>query len=149
MKRTSCILFILAGMSVQAQQPLFKNNHYALYHNRVEQGKFMARAISRTEIHSNYQSPANEFQTADIVFKFSINGKDNEMRSGVNHQFTAKMGNGITETPVIRFGQQLKKENSTPTFLAPNTKLRIRVDLNEILSAFKKDGYYTLYNPSQ
>ena len=146
MKRTSCILFILAGMSVQAQQPLFKNSHYAIYHDRVEQGKFLARAFSRTEISSNYQSPANEFQSADIVFKFSINGKDNEMRSGVDHHFTAGMGNGITETPIIRFGQQLKKQDGSPAFLAPNTRLKIRVDLNGILSAFKKDGYYTFYN---
>jgi hypothetical protein len=146
MKISSCILFILAGMSVKAQQPIFKNSHYTIYPDRVEQGKFLARAISRTEISSNYQSPANEFQSADIVFKFSINGKDNEMRSGVDHQFTARMGNGITETPIIRFGQQLKKQNNSATFLAPNTKLKIRVDLNEILSAFKKDGYYTLYN---
>ena len=128
MKRTSCILFILAGMSVQAQQPLFKNSHYAIYHDRVEQGKFLASAFSRTEISSNYQSPANEFQSADIVFKFSINGKDNEMRSGVDHHFTAGMGNGITETPIIRFDHSpLPRwgKTNTPADLSSTMAVRI------------------------
>ena len=46
------------------------------------------------EITSNYQSPANTFQSAAISFKFSINGKDNEMKSGTDHHFNCIATNG-------------------------------------------------------
>jgi hypothetical protein len=50
-----------------------------MYRDSLVQGKHVARAVSRTELTSNYQSPANEFQVRQVSFKFSLNGKDNEM----------------------------------------------------------------------
>ena len=80
MKKLSLSLVIFQLLSsVYAQEPLFKSDAFSIYHNKVVQGKNIASAFSATHMVSNYQSPLNEFQSADISFKFSINGRDNEM----------------------------------------------------------------------
>ncbi|MFC7669781.1 hypothetical protein ACFQT0_22215 [Hymenobacter humi] len=98
---------------------------------------------------SNYQSPANEFQSPQVAFKFSINGKDNEMPSGLDHQLAAvpRAGGAALETPVIVFGQRYVDATPVPanTYLAPNTAVKIRLDMRLVLAAFKKQGYYTTF----
>ena len=132
-----------------AQQNLiWRNNSFAVYNDSVVQGKFVGHAISSNEITSNYQSPANTFQTPQVSFKFSINGKDNEMKSGTDHHFNCIATNGACETPVITFGQQYVDSSKLPagTYLAPDTKFTIRVDMRSVLNAFKKDGYYIAFD---
>jgi hypothetical protein len=99
-----------------------------------------AIAISKTEIVSNYKSPANQSQSTKLAFKFSINGKDNEMLPGVDHHFNVQPG--ITETPVIKFGESLKDSSGeTNSFLQPDTKLKIRVDMNALLMILKRKDF--------
>lgn len=125
--------------------PVFQSEDYALYGDSVTQGNFTARAISRTSLISNYQSPANLFQSADIIFKFSINGKDNEMRPGLNHQFSC--ASAVNRTPVIKFGEQfIGAVTPASTFLKPDTKWVVRLDMRAVLSDFKTKGYFTTYN---
>lgn len=114
----------------------------------VQQDRFTATVLSPKAIVSNYKSPANKFKSPLITFKFSINGKDNEMVSGTDHHFTCITNNGYCETPIIKFGTQLKdnmplKDN---TYLAPNTRLKIRVDLSEVFDQFERQGYYRTFN---
>src|SRR5665647_854105 len=133
----------------QAQQkPLWQNKAFAVYADSVVQGNFIAKALSASEITSNYQSPANEFQSPEISFKFSINGKDNEMKSGTDHHFNCIAMNGKCETPVITFGKQLNDKTTIPnhTYLSPNTQFTIKLDMRDVLNAFKKDGYYTTFD---
>ena len=133
----------------QAQQkPLWQNKAFAVYADSVVQGNFVAKALSASEITSNYQSPANEFQSTEISFKFSINGKDNEMKSGTDHHFNCIAMNGRCETPVITFGKQLNDKTTIPnhSYLSPNTQFTIKLDMRDVLNAFKKDGYYTTFD---
>lgn len=142
-------LVILGSFSQgYAQAPIYKNNAYSFYADSIVQGNFVAVAKSSQQINSNYQSPANEFQSPELSFKFSINRKDNEMRPGVNHRFNCIAKNGVCETPVIKFGTQYIDDTKVPakTYLAPNTKLTIRLDMRDVLAAFKKDGYFTTFN---
>ncbi|MDP1763958.1 MAG: trehalase family glycosidase [Sediminibacterium sp.] len=126
------------------QQLLFQSRAYSIYSNKVVQGNMEAIALSPTEIVSGYKSPANEFQSTKLSFKFSINGKDNEMRPGMDHHFNLLPR--VTETPVIRFGAQLKDNSGeTNIYLKPDRKLKIRVDMNSILADFKTKGYYTTF----
>ncbi|GAB3295136.1 hypothetical protein GCM10027511_08670 [Hymenobacter humi] len=129
--------------------PIWQSDAYTLYRDRVVQGKHEARALSATELVSNYQSPANEFQSPQVAFKFSINGKDNEMPSGLDHQLAAvpRAGGAALETPVIVFGQRYVDATPVPanTYLAPNTAVKIRLDMRLVLAAFKKQGYYTTF----
>ncbi|MFT3676885.1 MAG: hypothetical protein QM781_13410 [Chitinophagaceae bacterium] len=138
---------VLPTGTALAQQPLWKSAAYALYADSVVQNKYVAKAISRKEISSNYQSPANEFKTSVISFKFSINGKDNEMVSGTDHHFNVDTKNLSSETPVIRFGHQLKlKKGEKAGYLKPGTRLKVKLDMRAVLNEFKTKGYYTCFD---
>lgn len=151
--KTLKIVFILSLMSAhfcvaQTAEPLFQNKKFALYADSVVQEKYTAKILSSTQLISNYQSPANLFKSNKIDFKFSINGKDNEMPSGTDHHFICDAKDGACATPIIKFGTQLKSEASPKdnTYLAPNTKFTISVDMNDVFDAFSKQGYYTTFN---
>ncbi len=61
----------------RSSDAILRTKEYILYPDRiVQQNKYSARALSPTELSSNYKSPANQFKSAHINFKFSINGKD-------------------------------------------------------------------------
>ncbi|MHA6246400.1 hypothetical protein ACXYMU_00565 [Pontibacter sp. CAU 1760] len=98
--------------STAGSKPVWQSDAYSIYRDSVVQGDFVARALSATELTSNYQSPANAFVSPRITFKFAINGRDNEMVSGKDHHFNCVGGDGSCATPVITFGQQL---NDTTT----------------------------------
>ncbi|MBC5772754.1 glycogen debranching protein [Pontibacter sp. KCTC 32443] len=121
------------------------SNAYSLYPNRVVQGEFEAKAISPTELTSNYKSPANLTMTPTVVFKFAINGRDNEMAPGTDHIFNCIPSDGKCVTPVITFGKQVKADADVPkdVYLTPNTKMTVRLDMRPVLEAFKKQGAYT------
>ncbi|MBP7555304.1 MAG: hypothetical protein KA821_03535 [Chitinophagaceae bacterium] len=141
---------VLSASIAIAQQPLWKSPAYTLYADSVVQNKYVAKAISRQEIASGYQSPANEFKTSAISFKFSINGKDNEMVSGTDHHFNVDTKNLISETPLISFGHQLKpKKGEKPGYLKPGTRLTVKLDMRAVLNEFKTKGYYTCFDGSK
>ena len=154
MKHQSIYLFILL-LTIQnihsAQNtniPLYHSTAYSVFNNRVVQGKYTATAISPTEIQSDYQSQATAFKSPLITFKFSINGLDNEMLPGVNHEIVCISDKGSCETPVISFGTQFVDKQKIPanTYLKPNTPLKIRLDMRPVFAQFEKTGYYTNFN---
>jgi len=128
---------------------IWHSEAYTLYRDSVVQGPNHARAVSATELTSTYRSPANETQSPKILFKFSLNGKDNELAPGQDNTFLAlpAPGGAALETPVIVFGQRYVDPRPEPAgqYLAPNTKVKIRLDLRPVLQAFEKQGYYTTY----
>lgn len=119
---------------------------YIIENNKVIQGKFNAQALNDHQITSNYESPANLFQSAEISFKFAINGRDNEMASGQDHHFIVNAINGYAETPMIEFGKQLKQSTDKKEWLQPNTRLKIKLDGRELYKQFSDKGYYTCFN---
>ncbi len=142
------IFLLLTGLSATFAQPaaapLWKNDHYAVYADSVVQGRYTARALSSTRMVSDYQSPANLYVSTKIAFKFSINGKDNEMQPGVDHHYNVRKP--VDQTPLIRFGEALADSTGdTGTFLAPDTRLTIRVDMRRVFSDFKTQGYFSTF----
>jgi len=139
------IVMIAYSSSAQTKDGvIWKTKAYTIYSDSVVQGAYTAKALSATEIISDYKSPANLLQSTQIAFKFSLNGKDNEMLPGVDHHLN--VADGITETPLIKFGEQLKDNTGeTNTYLKPDTKLKIRVDMNGVLNDFKTKGYFTTF----
>jgi hypothetical protein len=143
-------LFLLFSTEMVAQNPVWTTNRYRIYPDRVEQDSFTAKAVSRTVIHSDYQSPVNQFKSSVVDFKFSINGKDNEMLSGMDHHFNINPASDYSETPLIKFGTQLNLDNaSQPGFLQPGTKFRIRLDMRHVLKEMESRGFYTCFNGSR
>ena len=130
-------------------KPIWQSDAFSLYRDKVVQGGREARALSATELVSNYVSPANTSLSPRVEFKFSLNGKDNEMAPGLNHLLLAvpRPGGAAIETPPIVFGQRYQDATAAPanSFLAPNTAIKIRLDLRPVLAAFKKNGYFTTF----
>ncbi|MGN6601810.1 MAG: alpha-L-rhamnosidase-related protein [Ginsengibacter sp.] len=145
-----CLLVLMAPTCCNAQKPkpLFQNKEFALFADSVVQGKYTAKVLSPTLFTSDYQSPANLFKSNKIDFKFSINGKDNEMPSGTDNHFICNAQNGACATPVIKWGEQLKAEPTAKdnTYLPPGTRLTIRVDMSAVFDAFNRQGFYTAFN---
>lgn len=137
---------LLGGMlSVQAQQPLYHSPQFSIFPDRVVQGPFISHAVSSTEMKSNYQSPKNQYPSANISFKFSLNGRDNELPPGVAHHFTIASETDAT-TPVIKFGTALKENSTRKVLLAPDTRLLVRVDMSDVMQSLKEKGYYDALN---
>ncbi len=150
MKFHSILKLNLVAMScITGSFAVYAQNNKTIYtieNSKVQQGKFTAVAQTDHQISSNYESPANLYQSADISFKFAINGRDNEMASGQDHHFTVNAINGYAETPLIQFGKQLKQNSEKKEWLQPNTRLKIKLDGKEILKQFADKGYYTCFN---
>ncbi len=142
---------MMALGACQSQKPtaeiggaaIWQSEAYTIYPDSVVQGEHVARVISRTEMTTDYKSPANAFQSPRITFKFAINGRDNEMKSGTDHYFNCLSGS--CQTPVITFGQQFTDPSEIPNdaYLSPNTEMTVRLDMRPVLQAFEKHGVYT------
>jgi len=143
----SCGLLLAGGFGyAQNSKPLYRSKTYTIYPDHVVQGKYTARALSATELTSDYQSPANLYKSPVVDFKFSINGKDNEMVSGNDHHFNAIAQ--TNETPLIVFGQGYADHKVVPAgaYLRPSTVFKIRLDMRPVFNAFKAKGYYACFN---
>ncbi|MDD5186268.1 MAG: hypothetical protein PHS84_13495, partial [Paludibacter sp.] len=143
---TFVIIAIYTVAFSQSSTIMYHSPAFTITDRQVVQGKYTAKALSSTELQSDYQSMATEFKSPRITFKFSINGLDNEMLPGVNHEFVCLTGN--CETPVITFGNQHIDSQVIPanTYLKPNTLLKIRLDMRPVFAQFEKSGYYTNFN---
>lgn len=142
------VLTLILTMSEQvfSQLPIYSNSEFQLFSDRVVQGKNVAKVISPLHIESNYQSPANLFKPAELIFKFAINGRDNEMPPGVDHQFTVLMTNGIAETPLIEFGKKLTQVSGTAQFMPTNAPVRFRLDFRGPKRELEEKGFYVTAN---
>lgn len=140
------VLLLSAEFSkAQQAQIIYKTKEYTIYGDGVKQQKSSAKALSSTHLVSDYESPTNESVSSKLEFKFSINGKDNEMKAGVNHFYN--IVENATETPLIKFGDNSGEvSNPKETQLKPDTKITIRLDLREVLSQIKSKGYFTTFN---
>lgn len=134
-------LALLGGfMNSYAQKPIYKSGDFSIYPNKVVQSAFTANVVSATEMKSNYQSPRNKYPSSNIAFKFSLNGRDNELPPGIEHHYTLTGNEGIT--PVIHFGSVLKSEGKPQKGLEPGSRLLLRVDMRDVMKSFDEKGYY-------
>ena len=146
MKRNKSIIFLfillMTAACQQNEKVLYQSEHFKVLNDRVEQGKFVAKAISDTVMTSNYE--ANNYFSSIIQFKFSINGKDNELPYNTNHEANIMPSGTQPEVINVEFGKQQKlladqeKEQNLPQ----NTKVKFRLDFRPVLNAFKQKGYY-------
>lgn len=138
-----------ASPSAAAVAPLYRSAAFTVWPDRVEQGAFVARALSATHLTSNYQSPASRTFNRRLEFKFALNGRDNELPVGVNHTLVLfpEAGQPVA-APTIEFGKLLKQERPVPTdsYLESNTRLKLRLDMRPVLAAFKAQGHFDTFN---
>lgn len=139
--------FSLQILTAQSPKLIYQSEAYRIYDSSVEQGAFKAGALSATSLYSDYQSPESEKYSPTIRFKFSINQRDNEMLSGKDHLVTLQPQNGECVTTII-FGTQKIDTSQVEKGknLEPNTRWTIRLDMRNVLKAFKEQGFYTFFN---
>ena len=127
----------------QKDSIMYKSDKYNVYTDRVKQGEFTARASGPYEMTSDYVS-LNAVIDPVIQFKFSINGRDNELAFGVNHQANILPSEDDATLLEMTFGQRSDlgshKDASQP--LPPNTRVRFRVNFKPVLEAFRAKGFY-------
>lgn len=143
------ILVLTGSFTNLPNKALYRSPEFSVFTNRVEQGSYMAKAIGKHKLVSNYQSPANSRYSRAIEFKFSINGKDNELPFGVNHRLVLLPQAGKVMSPVIEFGKVLLPDTVLPQsnpYLEANTKLTLRLDMQEVMKSFETQGFYTGFN---
>lgn len=144
----SLFAFLLFACQPQEKSEiLFESPAFTVYTDKVIQGKNKAEILSPTHIKSNYQSPASQNFSRLIVFKISINEKDNELPPGQDHWVII---DDEHESPVIVFGEHSQPVPSSPeTYLPPNYQYTFNIDMSPVLSQFEKQGYYEAYDGSK
>ena len=148
MKLTSAagLTLIAAIMSTSCNnnsKTLYQSERYVVYPDRVEQGGYTATAISNAEMVSDYKSTNGSIDPV-IEFKFSINGRDNELPFGVNHQAGIYPDDKGEKVLDITFGTR-SGDGSLPEdsqSLPQNTRVRFRVDFSQVLESFRTNGYF-------
>lgn len=124
---------------------LYKSSKFAVYTDKVVQGNFTAQVESPVKIVSNYRSLAYENFSRLITFKFSINEKDNELQSGINHMIAIAENEHLS--PVMVFGAKDAASPTDPgTKLPVNYKYTFRLDMNPVLKQFAEKGYYEAFD---
>jgi hypothetical protein len=138
-----------AAAGASSSPLVWQSTEYAWYRDSIVQGPYVARALSRTELASNYQSRTTAAQDPRIKLRFGLNGQYNELPAGQDHVVLAvpAAAGEVVMAPVIAFGQRYVEAKSVPaaTYLAPNTRLKVRLDLRPVLAAFQKNGFYTTF----
>lgn len=135
------------NLTLGQNNSIYKSKAFTIFPDKVVQGTFTANAVSSVELTSNYRSMEADKYSPTIKFKFSINSRDNEMPSGIDHFVTLIPENGKCTTNVV-FGAQLNQNQAIPAGinLPENTVWTIRLDMRKVFKAFETNGYYTLYN---
>lgn len=127
---------------------IYQSNEFSVFGDSIVQGRFVAKAISRNEIISNYVSPADEFKSPEVKFKFSINGADNSAPTGKDNVIICAGSDGNYETPVIPFGKQFidSTKISSNSYLKKDVKLTLRVNMTDVFNSFKDKGFYITFD---
>ncbi|MDE6458628.1 MAG: hypothetical protein K2L31_08545, partial [Muribaculum sp.] len=124
----------------QPTDVLYSSEEFSVYTDRVVQGGFTARAVSPTEITSDYRSPEESGISQLLHFKLSLNSRDNELPQGKTHDVM------IGADTIFTFGEALAKIDSikadTPAKLEKNTRWTLKVNMQPVLNSFKERGYY-------
>lgn len=136
---------LLAGCGTKhpAGDTIYSCDAFTVYADSVVQGRFVARAVSPTEITTNYRSSETSGSSPIVKFKFSLNSRDNELPQGESH--TALIGpSAPNDSTVYTFGQVIDEyadEARTDT-LPKNTQWTVRVDMRPVLREFRQNGKY-------
>jgi hypothetical protein len=148
MKLTSAAGLLIGAITmlpscIYNNKAFYKSDRYTVYPDRVEQGIHTAIALSSREMVSDYKS-SSAYIDPVIEFKFSINGRDDELPFGVNHEANIYPETDSAVVLNIVFGQKavLGKDADASKPLPQNSKVRFRVDLSSVLGAIREKGFY-------
>jgi hypothetical protein len=126
-----------------ASRELYRSPQFVITDTSVIQGRFEAVAVSPDTIVSTYPRSARE-----VMFKFCINGEENEFVPGLDHMFYVRPRGGRIVTPVYTFGQLDPPYTPRPEDAPPPpgeegvASVTIRVDMRHVMESFRTRGEY-------
>lgn len=137
---------IVSNTSNTNNDVIYQSKEFSVYRDSIVQDTFVAKAVSRNEIVSNYISSSELYKSPEIKFKFSINGGDNAAPSGKDNIIVCTGDN--CSMPVVKFGDQYIDSSKPPSgeYLKKDVKITFRVDMSTVLQSFKDKGYYTTFD---
>ena len=122
---------------------LYRSPEFVITDSSVAQGPFQAVAISADTLVSTYPRSARE-----VMFKFCINGEENEFIPGQDHMFYVRPRGARIVTPVYTFGRLDPPYTPRPEDAPPPpgeegvAEVTIRVDMRHVLESFRTRGEY-------
>jgi hypothetical protein len=77
MKKNILLVFIIGTILIGCKvmnnkNVIYQSKEFSLYRDSIVQDTFVAKAISATEIVSNYKSLANAYISPEVKFKFGV-----------------------------------------------------------------------------
>ena len=131
------LIALLTLMTCESQ-----NTPFTIHSNKVVEGDYTAKALSATQLSSNYPMDMDLSIPQPILFKLSMNGKDNEAGFGQDHYLVVPQG--VTEfyAPTLKFGTNTPFAPGSPPSISEPTNVHFRVDMHPILEAFETHSYY-------
>jgi len=154
-KRLKLHIFYVLGLMIlfsctdnYNKKEIYQSDTFTLFPDKVVQGVYESKALSNKEIISNYRSETGAKINPRINFKFSINGKDNELPSGIHHSVVILPDTKQEKNILIKFGTPYQDETNVPDsiYLPTNAKINVKLDLREVFKAFEEEGYFTNFN---
>lgn len=137
----AALLASTAAAEARAQTTLYRGDGFVLTDTSVAQGRWEAVARSRDTLVSTYPRAGREMH-----FRFSLNGVDNEFRSGTEHTLYVRPTGGRIVSPVYVFGREqppfVPTPEAHPTSEEGVAEVTVRLDLRHVLRAFARDGAY-------
>jgi hypothetical protein len=134
-------LAAIAAAPLAAQRDAYRSPAFVVTDTSVRQGRFEAVARGRDTIVSTYPRSGREMH-----FRFSLNGADNEFRSGTEHTLYVRPRRGRIESPLYVFGQEQPPFLPTPEATEGSeegmAEVTLRLDLREVMRAFERAGVY-------
>ncbi|MGO4821970.1 MULTISPECIES: alpha-L-rhamnosidase-related protein [unclassified Flavobacterium] len=135
------LLFMVFISSCKTDSSILYNaKSFTIYTDKVVQGNNVAKVLSPTAIQSNYKSAENDTYSNVMIFKFSINEKDNDLAPGVNHELV------ITDqkvSPLYVFGEQQPDQGKGEKgLLAAESEFTFRLDMRAVFKQFEANGFY-------
>ncbi len=109
---------------------------------KVVDGEYVARVVSPTEMTSNYPMQREMSLPQPILYKLSLNGKDNEGGFGKDHHLVIPPGVIEFFPPLLKFGRHTPPFAHSTEPITQVTNVHFRVDMRPILSDFHSNGYF-------
>ena len=118
-----------------------RDTTFVITDTSVVQGRFSAVAVTRDRIETNYPRAPRE-----VMFKFSINGQDNEFPPGTDHMIYVRPRAGKITTPIYQFGRVDPPRTPKPEEAPPSeegmAQVTFRLDMRPVLASFRGRGSY-------
>ena len=132
---------VLSALSVLCAPSALYAQAFSITDTSVVQGAFSAVAVTRDRIETNYPRAPRE-----VMFKFSINGQDNEFPPGTDHMIYVRPRAGKITTPIYQFGRvdpaRTPGPADAPASEEGTAQVTFRLDMRPVLASFRGRGSY-------